>query len=159
MRFVWLAAALVVVPWTLAGNLLWGDEFAWTGLSWWGWRLACWQGGVLLARRFGLGQWSWPPQVVAHGLVPAGLLLTARTPGVAFAALGLAVAFYGEQRPLIGFTAQINPLRRGFCFRLRRCCHCGRRLAVCGCGRMQRLARWRWWCGCGRCRCWRPAVG
>lgn len=95
VRFVWLAAALVVVPWTLAGNLIWGDEFAWTGLSWVGLALGLLAGGVLLARRFGLGQWSWPPQVVAHGLVPAGLLLTARTPGVAFAALGLAVAFYG----------------------------------------------------------------
>jgi hypothetical protein len=93
-RFVWLASALVVVPWTLAGNLLWDDKMAWFGLSWVALALVLLGVGAALARRLGLGAWSWPPQVIAHLLVPAGLLLTVGEPGFASAAVGLALAFY-----------------------------------------------------------------
>ena len=92
--FVWLASVLVVVPWTLTGNLIWDDKLAWFGLSWVVLALGLLGVGVLLARRLGLGKWSWPLQVVAHMLVPLGLLLTVLEPGIASAAVGLAVGFY-----------------------------------------------------------------
>ena len=66
VHFVWLAAGLVVVPWTLAVNLIWDYELAWFGLSWVVLALGLLGVGALLARRLGLGKWSWPPQVVAH---------------------------------------------------------------------------------------------
>ncbi|MBE2221882.1 MAG: hypothetical protein IAF02_10095 [Anaerolineae bacterium] len=114
--FVWLASALVVVPWTLAGNLIWGDELAWYGLSWVVLGLGLFGVGALLVRRLGLGKWSWPPQVIAHLLVPAGLLLTIADAGVASVAVGLAILFYFGATAVDRFYRSTTPPSSRFLF-------------------------------------------
>lgn len=94
VRFVWLASLLIIIPWTLAGDLIWGDEMAWYGLSCVVLGLGLLGVGLGLTQRLGWGKWSWPSQVVAHLLVPTGLLLTIFDPAVASAATGLTLGFY-----------------------------------------------------------------
>ncbi|MCP4361072.1 MAG: hypothetical protein GY796_23945 [Chloroflexi bacterium] len=94
VHFVWLASALSVIPWTLASHLIWGNEMAWLGLSWVVLGLGLLGAGALLVRRLGLGEWSWPPQIIAHIVVPVGLLMTVFDPAVATIAVELSLGFY-----------------------------------------------------------------
>jgi hypothetical protein len=93
-RFVWLASALVIAPWTLATHLFWGDVGAWFGASWVILALALLGVGALLAFRLGWGAYSLPPQLVAHGLVVLGLLTAVFAPAVNSLSIGLAIMFY-----------------------------------------------------------------
>jgi len=115
-QFVWLASVLVVLPWTLIGNLIWGDKVAWYGLSWVVLALGLFGVGVLLAQRLELGKWSWPPQVVAHILVPTGLLVTIGNAGVASAAVGLAILFYLGATAVDRFYSSNRPPSARFLF-------------------------------------------
>ncbi|MCB8982310.1 MAG: hypothetical protein H6659_00635 [Ardenticatenaceae bacterium] len=93
-RFVWLAAALVIVPWTLATHLFWGDVGAWYGVSWVILALGLLGVGALLALRQGWNAYSLPPLLIAHGLVVAGLLAGVSDPAVSSVSVGLAILFY-----------------------------------------------------------------
>ncbi|MCI0727489.1 MAG: hypothetical protein L0332_12310, partial [Chloroflexi bacterium] len=99
LRLVWLAAGLLVVPWTLLTRLGWytwqpypplpRHALAWTGLA-----LVELAAGIALARRLGNGRWAQPPQVVAHLLLPFALLWGVADVLASSATVGLGVAFY-----------------------------------------------------------------
>lgn len=98
LRFAWLAALLVPVPWTLLTDLGWyilpRPLLHWHAVSWLilaGLLLAS---GALLAYRCRSDKWSRPPLIVAHWLVPAALLLALQSQAVAIWALPLAVSHY-----------------------------------------------------------------
>ena len=94
VRFVWFASMLVIFPWMLTSNLIWGDTIAWYGFSGVVLGVGLLAVGAILANRLGLGKWSWPPQVVAHLLVPFSFLLAISEPAVASLTVLLMIAFY-----------------------------------------------------------------
>ncbi|MEZ4644290.1 MAG: hypothetical protein R3E31_16420 [Chloroflexota bacterium] len=93
-RFAWLASGLVIIPWTLLTHWLFGDAGAWYSASWLLLALALLAAGARLAQFVGLGQWSWPPLVVAHILVPYALLWGMAETAVATVVFALAIVFY-----------------------------------------------------------------
>ncbi len=96
--FVWLAAVLVVIPWTLLTHLGWfflphplrlpQYALAWLVLAW----LQVGLGLGLEAR--GARPYGLPLRVVAHLLAPFGLLWSLADPPTASIGWGLGVAFY-----------------------------------------------------------------
>ncbi len=118
-RFVWLASALVIAPWTLATHLFWGDVGAWFGVSWVILALGLLGVGALLALRQGWNGYSQPPMLLAHGLVVLGLLTGVLEPAVNSVAVGLALLFYlGAVALDRAFRAQTQPVLARFVYPL-----------------------------------------
>ncbi|MBU0492147.1 MAG: hypothetical protein KKB13_09895, partial [Chloroflexi bacterium] len=96
--FAWLAAVLVVAPWTILTYLGWfvlpepprlpAYALAWLALAWLLLGL-----GLLLEWR-GAQRYGFAPRVVAHVLVPLSLLWCVADVPTAYIAWGLGVAFY-----------------------------------------------------------------
>lgn len=93
-RFIWLAAALAIVPWTLTTHLLFGPVAEWYSVSWLVLSLVLLAVAARLAHFLELGSWSWPPAVVAHSLTLYALLWAVLDPAAASVTYGLAVLFY-----------------------------------------------------------------
>lgn len=93
-HFVWFASVLVIAPWMLISDLIFRGVTAWYGLSGVLLGLVLLAVGAKLASRLGQGKWSWPPQVVAHLLVPFSFLLTISEPAVASLTALLMIGFY-----------------------------------------------------------------
>ncbi|GIK57155.1 MAG: hypothetical protein HND44_20515 [Chloroflexi bacterium] len=98
-RFGWLAAVLILAPWTLLigrGWYVWPPpRLEWYGLNWMVLVLALLAIAILLQWRLGPGWWSRPLLVVAHLLAPAALLWAYRDVSASVATVGLGLVFYG----------------------------------------------------------------
>ncbi|MCL4265730.1 MAG: hypothetical protein KJ069_21130 [Anaerolineae bacterium] len=98
-RFGWLAAVLILAPWTLLigrGWYLWPSPMLrWYGLNWMVLALALLAVGILLKWRLGPGWWSRPPLLVAHLIAPVALLWGCWNAWVSASAVTLGLIFYG----------------------------------------------------------------
>lgn len=98
-RFGWLAAVLILAPWTLLTGRGWyvwpPPRWEWYGLNWMVLVLALLAIAILLQWRLGPGWWSRPLLVVAHLLAPAALLWAYRDVSASVATVGLGLVFYG----------------------------------------------------------------
>jgi hypothetical protein len=98
-RFGWLAAVLIIAPWTLLigrGWYVWSPPMLrWYGLNWMVLALLLLGVGILLKWRLGPGWWSRPPLVMAHLIAPVALLWGCWNAQVSVTAVTLGLIFYG----------------------------------------------------------------
>lgn len=98
-RFGWLAAVLILAPWTLLigrGWYIWSPPMLrWYGLNWMLLALVLLGVGLLLKWRLGPGWWSRPLLVVAHVIAPVALLWGCWNAQVSVSAITLGLIFYG----------------------------------------------------------------
>ncbi|HRQ37140.1 MAG TPA: hypothetical protein PLD25_04395 [Chloroflexota bacterium] len=98
-RFGWLAAVLILAPWTLLigrGWYVWAPpRWEWYGLNWMVLALALMGVAILLKWRLGPGWWSRPPLVVAHLIAPIALLWGCWNAQASVTAVALGLGFYG----------------------------------------------------------------
>ncbi len=98
-RFGWLAALLIIVPWTLLigrGWYVWSPPLLrWYGMNWMLLALALLGIGLLLKWRLGPGWWSRPPLVMAHLIAPVALLWGCWNAQVSVSTVTLGLLFYG----------------------------------------------------------------
>ncbi|MBX3058480.1 MAG: hypothetical protein KF770_18610 [Anaerolineae bacterium] len=98
-RFGWLAAVLILAPWTLLigrGWYLWPPPRPeWYGLNWMVLALALLGIAILLKWRLGPGWWGRPLLVVAHVLAPVALLWGCWQAQASVTAVALGLIFYG----------------------------------------------------------------
>lgn len=96
-RFMWLAAVLIIAPWTILTNLGWftsyrpttpGFALGWMALAW-----LLFAAGLLLAR-YAPAAYALPLQAVAHGLVPFSLLWGVANVDTGRFTVGLATGLY-----------------------------------------------------------------
>ncbi|MCB8923880.1 MAG: hypothetical protein H6662_20060, partial [Ardenticatenaceae bacterium] len=92
--FVWFASLLFIAPWTLGTRWLFGDIALWHTASWLVCALVLLAAGGALAWRVGLGEWSWPPLLVAHGVALFALLAVLPDTAVGSVTLLLGSLFY-----------------------------------------------------------------
>lgn len=114
-RFVWLAAGLLFIPWTILTNLGWFTawqptltEFAipWVGLAWFLFLLG------LLVGRFAPAAYALPLKVGPQLLLPFAMLWAVADTQSSLYTVGLSIALYGlaawlkhRQRPASAFAA------------------------------------------------------